>query len=162
MLARAMEREIMEAANDTVLVLMKASPEVITRRMKESPHTPGLVQEKDIEHMLQRFEEEYSRTLLRRKFELDTTTATVQETLAEFGEKVMPTLTDRDRLRLLVHQGSRGSRGAGEGQREALRADTPVRPYHGPRLFPRCPARCNVGAPGCSPRTGTPLTPPSG
>ena len=104
MLARAMEREIMEVAPDTVLVLMKASPDVIARRMKESPHSPGLVQEKDIEHVLERFEEEYSRTLLRRKFELDTTTATVQETLAEFGEKVMPTLTDRDRLRLLVHQ----------------------------------------------------------
>ena len=103
-LARSIEREIMETAPDTVLVLVKASREVIARRMKESPHKASLVQEKDIDYVLQRFEEEFSRSLLRRKLELDTSTATVQETLAEFEEKTMPYLCDADRLRLLVHQ----------------------------------------------------------
>lgn len=103
-LARAIDREIMETAPDTVLILVKASQDVISRRMKESPHKVSLVQEKDIEYVLQRFEEEFSRSLIRRKIELDTCIATVQETLAEFEEKIMPRLCDADRLRLLVHQ----------------------------------------------------------
>ena len=38
-------------APDTVPILVKASPEVVTRRRKENPHPSGVVQEKDIEHI---------------------------------------------------------------------------------------------------------------
>ena len=57
-IGRHLELRFMKHAPDTVLVHVKASPEVIRRRMKESPHKHPLVQEKDVEHVLERFEEE--------------------------------------------------------------------------------------------------------
>lgn len=103
-LARTMEERIGELAPDTVLVLLKASAEVIAQRMKSNPHPGQVVQEKDIEFVLQRFEEQYQKSLLRRKFTLDTTSAAVEETLAEFEAAIEPLLTDSDRLRILAHQ----------------------------------------------------------
>ena len=82
---RLTESHIMEVAPDTVLVLMKASPEVIARRMREDPHREGLLQEKDIEHVLGAFEEEYDRSFILRRFVLDPSTATLDETLAAHG-----------------------------------------------------------------------------
>jgi hypothetical protein len=72
--------------------------------MRENPLPGGVLQEKDIEYVLQRFEEEFQGTLIRRTFVLDTTTATVEETLAEFVEQIELYLTDADRLRMLAHQ----------------------------------------------------------
>jgi hypothetical protein len=92
--ARLTERTILERAPDTVLVLVKASPEVIARRMRENPHRFGLVQEKDIERVLARFEEEYNKSLIRNKFALDTSAATIDETLAEFAREMKPHLTE--------------------------------------------------------------------
>lgn len=100
---RDAERRIMTFAPDTVLVLVKASPAVIARRMRESPHSHGVVPEKDIERVLQRFEEEYRRSLIRSRFTLDTTAATVEETLAEFVRNIDPHLTETDRLRMLTY-----------------------------------------------------------
>ena len=108
-LARLMEHHIVEAAPDTVLVLVKASPEVIARRMKENPHKKGLLQEKDIEHVLGRFEEEHGRSFIRRKFALDTSTATVKETLAEFVEQIELHLTEADRMRIMSRRLARAS-----------------------------------------------------
>ena len=102
LLARQVESRLMEVAPDTVVVLVKAAPEVIARRMREAPHPHGLLQEKDIEAVLGRFEDEYRQSVLRHKFELDTSEATPEETLAEFQRQVAPFLSDGDRLRLLV------------------------------------------------------------
>ena len=103
-MARRIEAKIMEMAPDTALVLVKASPEVIARRMKEEPRHNRLVQEKDIELVLQRFEEEYDRSWLGKKFTLDTSAATVEESLAQFVEQFEPLMTEGDRLRMLTHQ----------------------------------------------------------
>ena len=103
-LARDVEQEIMAVAPDTVLVLLKARADVIAKRMRENPHPRPMVQEADIQHVLERFEEEFEESLIRRTFELDTTSATVEETLAEFVAKIEPHLSDADRLRTLVHQ----------------------------------------------------------
>ena len=103
-LARAIEKEIMTRSPDTVLVLLKASAEVIAERMRENPQPHGLVQEQDIEYVLERFEDEYQASLIRKKFVLDTTTATVEETLAEFVIQIKPHLSDADRMRILTHQ----------------------------------------------------------
>ena len=100
--ARHIEERIMRVVPDTVLVLVKASPEVIARRMKEAPHLIGVVQEKDIEYVLQCFEEEYACSIIQNKFTLDTSTATVEETLAEFASKMEPYLTRDDRMRILA------------------------------------------------------------
>ena len=71
--------------------------------MKENPHTHQVVQEKDIEYVLQRFEEEFEASLIQKRIVLDTTTATVEETLAEFVEKYEPFHTNADLLRLRQH-----------------------------------------------------------
>ena len=102
--ARAMEHRIIKQAPDTVLILLKASPDVIAKRMRETPHKHLVLKEQDIEHVLQRFEEEYEQSLLDRKFVLDSTSATVAETLAEFAARIDPFLSQSDRLRMMTHQ----------------------------------------------------------
>ena len=94
----------MDRAPNTVLVLVKASPEVIASRMKENPHRFPIVQEKDIEYVLGRFEDEYNKPLIRNKFALDTSTATVDETLAEFALAIKPHLTEADPAKMIAHR----------------------------------------------------------
>ncbi len=99
-MARRIETKILERAPGAVLVLFKAAPAVIAKRMKENPHPHQVVQEKDIECVLQRFDEEFEGSLIQKRIVLDTTTATVEETLAEFVEKYEPFHTNADLLRL--------------------------------------------------------------
>ncbi len=98
------ERRVLKMAPDTVLVLVKASPEVIARRMKTDPHENQIVREEDIESVLGRFDALYKRSIIGRKMALDTSTATVEESLVEFQSEIEPHLTEADRLRLLVHR----------------------------------------------------------
>lgn len=100
-MARSVEAHIMEHAPDTVLVLLTASAEVIAKRMRDNPRPKGLLQEKDIEYVLQRFEEEYNSTLIRKRFVLDTGERTIDDTFSEFVREIQPHLTDEDRLRIL-------------------------------------------------------------
>ena len=93
------ERSIVRHAPDMVLVLVKAVPGVIARRMREAPHERGVVQEADIALVLRQFEEAYEASLIPNKLTLDTSTATVEETLAKFAVKVEPFLTEGDRRR---------------------------------------------------------------
>ena len=108
-MARIMEKKILELAPNTVLVLMKASPEVIRSRMEEDPTTKpgeptrGVVFQEDVEHVLGRFQEEYEWSLIQNKFVLDTTSASVEETFSEFLEKHDPYTTEADRLRMQGH-----------------------------------------------------------
>ena len=53
--------------------------------------------------MLDRFEAEYTNSLIGRRFVLDTSYVNISDTLAEFQEKIEPLLTDQDRLRMLAH-----------------------------------------------------------
>ncbi|MGH7861273.1 MAG: hypothetical protein ACREOS_03440 [Candidatus Dormibacteraceae bacterium] len=103
-LARSWDREVMEVAPDTVLVLMKASPDVIRARRRENPHRHCILQDADVERVLERFQEQYNASLLRRRFILDTTETSVAETLDEFVRRVEPHLTSADQLRILSHQ----------------------------------------------------------
>ena len=102
--SRETEDVILEEAAMPVLVLLTASPEVIARRMKENPHESSPLQEKDIEYVLQRFQEEYGKSRIPNKFTLDSSTATVEETVAEFAERVEPFLQEGDRLKMELHQ----------------------------------------------------------
>jgi hypothetical protein len=96
------EKSIMSIAPDTVLILLKASPEVIAQRMKTSPHVHGILQEKDIGYVLQRFEEEHAKSTIPNKFVIDTSTLTADETLKEFVQKIQPFFSDADKARLKV------------------------------------------------------------
>ena len=57
-MARRFEGQMLERAPDVVLVLFKADSDVIAQRMREAPHIHQIVREEDIEHVLERFEEE--------------------------------------------------------------------------------------------------------
>ena len=101
---RHVERALLKNAPETALVLVTAESDVIRRRMRESPHPSGVLQEKDVELVLDRFQYEFRHTLFEKKLVLDTSTATVEDTLAEFVEKVEPYLTERDRSRMVLRR----------------------------------------------------------
>jgi hypothetical protein len=105
LVSRHIEQRILAITPETVLVLMKASPEAIAGRMAESPHEYGVVPRTDIELILRRFEEEYEMSQIRNKFDLDTSDAAVEDTLAEFLVKVEPYLSRADRIRLVDRRG---------------------------------------------------------
>ena len=101
---RQVEKTMLHHAPATVLVLVKASPDVILRRMTESPHDRGVLREEDIQLVLDRFEDEFKLSLISNKLALETSAATVDDTLTEFVEKVERHLSQVDRSRLLAHQ----------------------------------------------------------
>lgn len=105
-MARRFESDMLAKAPGTVLVLLRADPEVIRRRMEEAPHTHPIVREPDVEQVLARFEEEFEASLIQRRIVLDTSASTVAETLAEFLEAHGPFMSREDRQRMEKH-GSR-------------------------------------------------------
>ena len=101
------EHDLMKFTPETVLVHVGADPDVIARRMEESTHPYPVVKERDIEHVLERFDEENWNSLLGNRIALDTSKATVAETVEEFAEKIVPYLTESDRAAMLLHQSKR-------------------------------------------------------
>ena len=99
------EERNLEFAPETVLVLVKASPEVIRRRMNESPHQRQVIEDKDVELVLQSFEEAFEASTIPQKITLDTSESTPEKTLAEFIGKAEPYLTERDRSRMAERAG---------------------------------------------------------
>lgn len=103
--AQSVEQALMKYMPETVLVLMRASVDVVRSRMRTAPHADGVVRDEDIEVVLQRFEEEFARSAILNKFTLDTTDSTAEETFEEFLCKMEPYWTEGDRLRMLTHAG---------------------------------------------------------
>ena len=109
------EKEVMHLMPDAVLVLVKASPEVIRRRIREgaSPfperHTGSLLQDKDIELVLDRFHQLFDDSLIRQRFAIDTSSATVDESLEEFVKKVESYIAPEDRRRIEDHKAQSGA-----------------------------------------------------
>ena len=99
--ARHVDHLIMQHFPGTVLVLVKASPETIAERMRENPHSDNTIKEEDIELLLERFDEEYNKSIIYPKFILDTTDKTPEETLNEFVELMSPHLSQYDLLRMV-------------------------------------------------------------
>src|SRR5262249_16289448 len=56
--ARHWDAEVMTKAPDTVLVLLKASADVIRQRMRQDPHPHSILKEGDVEQVLECFREE--------------------------------------------------------------------------------------------------------
>ena len=63
------EKRIVTYAPEMLLALVKASPDVIARRMREAPHHRQVVPERDIELVSRRFEEEYERSAIANKLD---------------------------------------------------------------------------------------------
>ena len=109
--ARRIEHGIMKDAPDTILVLLTARPEVIRERMARDPmprdqkgRRPGVLREEDVEHVLQRFREEFAASLIRRKFVIDNSDLSREETLSEFTWKAQKYLSHEDRTRIAARQ----------------------------------------------------------
>ena len=101
-IARYTDTHIMSEEPDIVMALVKASPEVIAQRMEEAPRRYSLLQTNDIEHVLQRFEEERTTSTIRKKqITVDTSDATVEESLASFVAQYEPYMPAVDRQRYL-------------------------------------------------------------
>lgn len=109
--SQQVERSMLRFAPDVVLAHVKASPDVIRRRMRAAPHQSQVVREQDVEQVLRLFEEGCARSAIQGKITLDTSSATVEETIAEFARQVEPHLTDTDRSRILVHRQLYGGQG---------------------------------------------------
>jgi len=109
-MARGLDRDVLSLMPDMVLVLMKASPDAIVTRIEsgESPfprrHTDTLFKARDAEVVLERFDEQYEESLIVRKFVIDTTVLTVEDSLLQFKANVVQYLTSEDRLRVLSHK----------------------------------------------------------
>ena len=98
------ESSILRFAPDVILVHIKASADVIARRMRDNPHAHSPLKEEDIPAILDMYEQARERSLFRHKITLDTSEATVEESVAEFARKVEPFLTEEDRSRILTHR----------------------------------------------------------
>jgi len=93
-----------EMPPDTILTLLTASPEVIVQRMEEEPHEYNVIKKEDVPMLRNQFSEEFGRSKLRRKFQIDTTNLTPEELLEEFLSSVVPHLNTEDLLRMLVRK----------------------------------------------------------
>jgi hypothetical protein len=103
-MARYWDNEMREVFPDTVLVMTKASLERVRQRMRQDPRPKCPITEEDVELVLSRFEEEFNSSLIRRRFALDTTDSTEDETFAEFVRGIGPLLSEKDALRILAHR----------------------------------------------------------
>ena len=110
-LARHVESDIMQRSPDTVLILLKASPDVIRQRMKTNPHARTVLRDEDIEAVVDEFQHHFSHSLLRYKITLDTSKSTVEQTMAQFVEQIKPHLSQADRLRMQAHSALTGGAG---------------------------------------------------
>lgn len=93
---RTIEAELPE---DTILLLLKASPEAIRRRMREVPHPDQIVPEGDVEAVSAEFEREWRQSWIKHKLVVDTTELTPSSLLAEFQRRIVPFLDTRDLVR---------------------------------------------------------------
>ena len=94
-----------EMPTDTLLVLLTASPEVIERRMSQSPHDYPVVQRGDIQTVLDRFEREYRESWLSEKMQIDTSNLDSESLLNRFLDSSLPFLNERDLLTRMTDSG---------------------------------------------------------
>lgn len=85
-----------EMPDDTLLVHLHARPNVILKRMDESPHPHQLVPADDVSEILQAFEQEVRASWIRRKIVIDTSDLTPQQLVEEFLRRSIPHLGPDD------------------------------------------------------------------
>ena len=102
-MARKYDSLVMQTAPDTVLVLLKASPDAIRRRRKDDAAPKPYPQDQDIKLVLKRFDEEYNRSLIHRRMMIDTSESTPAEIMEDFVQQIQTHLSSSDQLRMLTH-----------------------------------------------------------
>ncbi len=98
--AREWDHELLAYAPDTVLVHLTADHDSVAERMATHPRVRGILEERDIPYVLDRFREEYEASQIKRKFTLVTTNTTPEQTLAQFVDRIQPHLSEVDRQRI--------------------------------------------------------------
>ena len=92
------EETVMDKMPDMVLVLVKATPEKIKERVIAGEslfperHKGSLMKSEDIDYILERFQTLYDQSIIKNKFEIDTSSATVKDSISEFISNVEPIL----------------------------------------------------------------------
>ncbi len=94
---RKYEREIPQ---DSILVHVKASPEVIRDRMQRDPHPHGIVPREDVEVVQELFASQFADSWIKHKVEIDTTELRPQDILTAFFRVARVHLTEHDLLRI--------------------------------------------------------------
>ena len=95
-MAREVEKELLKVAQNPVLVLVTATAETIYERMANGRHARETINKTNVPYLLKRFEEEFENSLLPKKFILDTTNTTPDQTFNEFMTKYEPFVTQDD------------------------------------------------------------------
>ena len=98
------ESSILRFAPDIVLVQVTADADVIAQRMEASPHPNSPFRKEHIQAVLDEYDAAFERSTFRHKIALDTSSSSVEETVAEFEAKIEPHLTEDDRSRILLHR----------------------------------------------------------
>ena len=99
-------RKVSESTDSTQKIFPSAA--LTTRSSSTGMRRAGL-RKNDIRKVLERFEEEFEASLLRHKVAVDTTGATVSESLEEMIAKILPFLPDADRERLIIRDDDHGA-----------------------------------------------------
>jgi hypothetical protein len=99
---RELEKEL---PSDTILVLLTASPEAITKRMAADPHEYQVIKTEDISLLLEKFNEEYHASAIHAKIQIDTTELTPDQVLEEFLKQARTRyLESEDLLRIMMNE----------------------------------------------------------
>lgn len=85
---------------DTLLVHLHARPEVIRKRMQDTPHPHTLINSEDIPDLLVEFEQQYRQSWIQRKISIDTSDLAPNELLEVFFTHARGHLEPRDALLL--------------------------------------------------------------
>ena len=78
----------MKLPPDVMLLLLKASPEVIQKRMEADPHKFQIIKKEDIPLVSKRFEEEYNNSILYKRLTIDTSNLSPEEVFQKFLSEV--------------------------------------------------------------------------
>ena len=87
-----------EMPDDTILVHLTATAEVVRERMHSNPHPHQLVPSEDVPEILDRFEKEVAHSWIKHRMKIDTSNLTPQQLLDTFLEQSKPHLNTRDML----------------------------------------------------------------
>lgn len=97
---RRLEKELPE---DTILVLLIASPGIIRKRMVEKPHEYQVIKKEDIPILLKAFEEEFQASTIHAKVKIDTSELEPRKVLKVFlKEAQQKHLKSLDLIRILL------------------------------------------------------------
>ena len=99
---RELEKEL---PSDTILVLLTASSEAITKRIDADPHEYQVIKTEDIPLLLEKFNEEFRASAIHAKIQIDTTDLTPHQVLEEFLKQARTRyLVSDDLLRIMMNK----------------------------------------------------------